>query len=670
MPKELRLLSLRYESDFGGRFSNRTRRFDWLFVCALILALLLGVFSVARATNAPSEQMLPLATVLEIVTDTNPEITEALMAYQSIKAERSIATSDYWPKIGTELSGGRQVTNGAESDDEREHLTAKSASVYVRQNLYRGGKTTAHVNETDARILAAAYEVLNVANRVYLETAEAYIAVIEARELLELSEENVLIQEKILEQVREKSAAGFSRASDLKNSEARLALARGNYISRQQDLNQAVVQFHRQFGRLVRPEVLVRPKPRFKFPESVEETVAVALRNHPALEVAKYNIQVRKYSFEKAKADDWPTLDLEVKAQRRSDYNGEPGDDDQFSALLTLNYVLFDGGLRRGEKAKNYNSIRRENQRAYVERRNVNETVRLAWNIMQAEERKWKYINEHVLLSADTLEAFKEEYFIGRRTLLDLLNMENEYNAAKNARTVSSFSHLASYYQLSQGTGMMLQEYDAGLRARMGLPPNQVYDLEGYDDLESNKDFDSIEDIDDQCDNSIEGSLTQPSGCVEEKAIRVGYEEPTELSPYILPKEDTPAELTLKIDKVKRHQSFHLDAILFNTGSAELTQDSRKKLIYIAEQLNAAEGFTIEVIGHTDNTASEHFNQQLSEARAQSVFDELVRLGLPREKLTISGKGETEPIATNVTEDGRRKNRRIEIKLIKKLPDQ
>ncbi|MEE4114435.1 MAG: TolC family protein, partial [Desulfobacteraceae bacterium] len=179
---------------------------------------------------------------------------EALSQYRSVQSERSIATSGYWPTIGTELSGGREFTDGVDTNDERESLTASSATLYARQNLFSGGRTSAFVNETDARILAAAYEVLNVANRVYLETTEAYLNVIQAVELLRLSEENVLTQEKILEQVREKSAAGFGRASDLKNSEARLALARSNYISKQQDLNQAVVRFHRRFGRLVRPE--------------------------------------------------------------------------------------------------------------------------------------------------------------------------------------------------------------------------------------------------------------------------------------------------------------------------------------------------------------------------------------------------------------------------------
>ncbi len=631
----------------------------------VLVSFLSGAASVTAIEGNPYSPM-PLNEILEIVTKTNPEILEALERYRSVKAERSIATSGYWPKVGTELSAGPEMTEGLDTNDVRENHTAATATLYARQNLYNGGKTTAFINETDARILTAAYEVLNVANRVFLETSEAYILVLKARELLKFAEENVLTQEKILEQVKEKSAAGFSRISDLNNSEARLALVRGNYISKQQDLNQAVVQFHRQFGRLIRPDQFIVPEPAFEFPATVDETVDIALRHHPALEVAKYNIQVRKYSYEKAKADYWPSLDLELEAQHRENTNGSAGETDQASAMLKFNYTFFDGGARKGEKGKNYGFLHKEYQRAYVERRNVNQTARLAWNIFQAEKHKEKFLAEHVALSAKTLEAFKDEYFVGRRTLLDLLNMENDYNSARNSRAESKYSYLIAYYRISQATGALLHEYDTGLRQQIHLPPEKLYDLKGYEELDRDRDLDSTEDVRDQCDNTASGTQTPFSGCAEIKAISVGYEEPKELSPYILPDEGTPEELNLKIDTTKDNQSIHMDIIYFDSDSAHLNGETREMLVPIAAQLKAADDYLIEVIGHTDSTGSAEHNRRLSLARALSVYDELINLGVSKERLVASGKGEQEPIATNDTEEGKRKNRRIEFKLIKK----
>ncbi len=642
--------------------------------------------------NLPGQTngILPLETVLELVTLTDPQILEALSRYRSVKAERAVATSGFLPKIGMELSAGPEMTDGVDTNDVSEELTAATATVYARQNIYSGGHTTAFTNETDARILSAAWEALTVANRVFLDTTEAYINVLQAREMLEISQANVATQEKILAQVHEKTAAGFNRLSDLSNSEARLALARANFISRQQDLNQAVVKFHRQFGRLLRPEQFVLPEPAFHFPDSVDETVDLALRYHPALEVAKYNIQVRKFSYEKSKAAFLPSLDLELNAQHRADTNGEEGETDQASAMLKLSYTFFDGGARKGEKIKSHENLRKEYQHAYTERRNVNESARLAWNIMDAEKHKERYLSDYVNLSVKTLEAFKEEYYIGRRTLLDLLDMENEFDAAKNAKALSRYSNLIAHYRISQATGMLLHEYDTGLQEKVNLPTLKPMELTGYPELNRNRDDDTVADLADQCDNSIYGATTLASGCGEVRPITVGYQKPTELTPYIMPlaasqpeeatpepppalpplshiqpAAGTPLELDMKIDRNKEEQEFHLDIIHFEYDSAKLTPASLEKLSYITAQLKEAKGFDIEIIGHTDAWGTDAYNQPLSVARAKSVYQELIRLGIDKEDLSFSGRGASEPRVSNNTAAGRQQNRRIEFKLTK-----
>ncbi|MFO7885663.1 MAG: TolC family outer membrane protein [Desulfobacteraceae bacterium] len=643
---------------------------NWLKKFVLVssvvfLSLLFGMTATFADVSKPSSPVT-LHEVLMDVIKTDPEILEAKQRYESIKSERSIAKSGYLPKVGVEITAGPEVTDGVDSNEVKEELFSSRATLYARQNLFNGGYTSAYVDETDARILAAAYEVITVANRVFLKVAEAYIDVLKTRELLEFSWQNILTQEKILSQVNEKTEAGFTRLSDLSNSKARLSLAKSNYISRQQDLRQAVVKFHRQFGRLLKPEQFVVPEPAFKFPEDVEKTVDIGFNHHPALEVAKYNIHARKYTYEKAEAEYWPTLDLELRAEHRIDTNGERGDTDQAAALLKLKYEFFDGGARKGRKSQAYNQMHKEYQRAYTERRNVNETIRLAWNIYEAEKQKEAFLKDHLELSAETMSAFKDEYHVGRRTLLDLLNMENEFIAAKNANTESQFTNLTAYYRISQATGVLIHEYDTNLVEELGLPPEKLYDLDKYDELDPNRDSDAVKDVSDQCDNSIKGADVGNSGCFEEKFVPMGYRKSDkDLTPYILP-DDMPEQLDLKIDKTKETQSIHLDIIHFHFDSAELTDESLEMMIPIAEQLKDAPDFMIEVIGHTDSIGTEAYNQYLSEQRAASVYNELIRLGVSKERLTTSGKGELEPVADNMVEEGRQKNRRTEFKLTKK----
>lgn len=127
------------------RVSHKTpgrirRNFIGWHTFVLVLSLLLGGVAFATVVDKQVTTPLPLSEVLTIVTRTDPEIMEALSQYRSVQSERSIATSGYWPTVGTELSGGREFTDGVDTNDERESLTASSATLYARQNLFSGGE--------------------------------------------------------------------------------------------------------------------------------------------------------------------------------------------------------------------------------------------------------------------------------------------------------------------------------------------------------------------------------------------------------------------------------------------------------------------------------------------------------------------------------------------------
>lgn len=516
----------------------------WVAVFVFICGALTGSSFAASSAGA---QQVTLQEVLENVTKTDPSILESFERYTSILAERGIAKSEFYPTIGTLLSVGAERTDGVPTNDRTENLVPATATLFARQNLYNGGQSTAFVAETDARILAAAYDVLYTANNVYLACAESYIDVVRARELLAIAEENALTQERIMRQVREKTEAGFNLVSELYNSESRLALAKASYISRQQDLNQALAAFHRQFGQLLTADQFVRPEANYQSPANVTDAVALALQKHPALKVAKYNIETRRYTYERSLAANRPTIDFELRTQYRNDTGGEEGDTNQSGAYVTLNYDFWDGGRRESQQARDKHSIRKEYQRSYIERRNVNETVRLAWNIMEAESGKSEYLVQHVALSRKTLEAFKEEYYAGRRTLLDLLNMENEYTDSKISMIGSEFSYLTALYRMKQATGLLLDEYVPGLRKGLNLPAEDGDNGVSFEGLDENRDKDVVADISDQCDNTAQGSAVKPAGCTEENVNHVGYPhtDATPLPPYIDPgKFAAPAETT------------------------------------------------------------------------------------------------------------------------------
>ena len=101
--------------------------------------------------------------------------------------------------------------------------------------------------------------------------------------------------------------------------------------------------------------------------------------------------------------------------------------------------------------------------------------------------------------------------------------------------------------------------------------------------------------------------------------------------------------------------------INFDTGKATIKPDSDQTLDSAAAALKAAPNLKIEVAGHTDNVGSSQANEKLSDERAKAVMAALVKRGITANRLTAKGYGQSSPVADNRTEEGRAKNRRVEL---------
>ncbi|OPY04307.1 MAG: putative lipoprotein YiaD precursor [Syntrophaceae bacterium PtaB.Bin038] len=121
-----------------------------------------------------------------------------------------------------------------------------------------------------------------------------------------------------------------------------------------------------------------------------------------------------------------------------------------------------------------------------------------------------------------------------------------------------------------------------------------------------------------------------------------------------------------KSKPVDRETWFSFDRLEFETGSATLKPASAEQLKNIAEIMKAYPKVSLKIGGYTDNVGSADANLKLSQQRAENTMKELVKLGVDAKRLEAQGYGEKHPVADNATEEGRQKNRRIDLRVTRK----
>jgi len=173
-------------------------------------------------------------------------------------------------------------------------------------------------------------------------------------------------------------------------------------------------------------------------------------------------------------------------------------------------------------------------------------------------------------------------------------------------------------------------------------------------------DKDGINDEEDKCPNDF--GVARYQGCPVPDRDKDGINDEDDKCPDIFGIKENNGCPEIKEEVIKKID-YAAANILFVTGSAKLTTSSYKGLDEVVQVLNDHPGSKLTIDGHTDNTGTDAINNKLSQQRAEAVKRYFVSKGIDASRITATGYGSTQPIADNKTAAGRKKNRRVEMKL-------
>ncbi|GGQ03060.1 channel protein TolC [Shewanella litoralis] len=425
---------------------------------------------------APTASSQSLEQAVAHTLDTNPDLRIAFNRFKAREEQVNQATAGYMPTV--DLSAGygweqtdspstrRKAGQGDVDSDGEIDLERGEAGFSIKQMLFDGFYTSSEVDRYSYEATADQWALFAAAEDMALDVSKVYLDYIRSQQVLTLSERNLESHKAIYDQIKERTDSGLGSIADLSQITGRLARANANVVSAKNNLEDAKAAFIRIVES--EPENLILPVPDADMlPADLNKGVMQAKSNHPILKSAEGDINAAKYERSSAKANYFPQLSLELNGNWNNDVDGEDGYSalssqnvngysNDLVAMVRVKYNLFSGGkdlARDRETAYKINEAKEIQQRAY---RQVVEGISLAWNAYEMLAPQKQYIREHVVAAKQTQVAYVQQFNLGQRTLLDLLDTENELFEARKDYLQTEYDEIAARYRVLNATGSLL----------------------------------------------------------------------------------------------------------------------------------------------------------------------------------------------------------------------
>ncbi len=373
--------------------------------------------------------------------------------------------SGYLPTLDLDAGAGYEFTNSpatrsrngiARTQPAHRDLWRSDFQLRLNQMVFDGFETRSGVRSARADRDAAIERIVETNQRIGFRAVEVFLEVLRNQDLVGLADENVAAHEDIVRRVRGQVESGVADSVDLEQGAARMALSRSERSRRMGGLRRANVQFTEVVGEA--PEGLELPAaPGYDQPIDVDTAISDALKDNPTVAVTAARVQARTHDIGVTRAPYFPRFDIELTGTTINNLDGILGPNTTFSALLRMRYNLFRGFFDRASKRRATFEAAAAADDDSEARRSIREDVRVAYRALMTAQARLVPLRQRVESSRLTLEAYYGQYDLGRRSLFDLLDTQNEMFRSSVDLVDGEFAVLLGHYRLLFSMGRLLQ---------------------------------------------------------------------------------------------------------------------------------------------------------------------------------------------------------------------
>jgi TolC family type I secretion outer membrane protein len=433
--------------------------------CALIPASA-GAMTLSEALSAAYNNNPTLLAERAQLRATDEQVPQALSGWRpTVQATGSIGGG--WSDTNSDdvLGGGSRSS------------VPRSVGLSVSQPVYQGGRTVAATARAENLVQAERARMVAIEQQVFTDAITAFMDVVQNQAVLDLSVNNEQVLRRQLEASNDRFRVGEITRTDVAQSESRLALAISDRIQAENNLEASRAAFERVVGEP--PGRLDAPADRVALPSNRQEALTLSAQNNPTVVSALFTEAAAREAVRQVRGELLPDLRIVGNVQRNEDQSISGRISNSASVTAQITVPLYEAGSVYSRTREAQQTVAQRRSQVDDARRVAVQQGTTAWETLQSNRARVESLRSSIRAAQIALEGVQQEAAVGSRTVLDILNAEQELFNARVNLVRAQRDQLVSEFQLAAATGRLTAP-DLNL-------PVQLYDVDKHYQAVRNK---------------------------------------------------------------------------------------------------------------------------------------------------------------------------------------
>lgn len=422
-----------------------------------------------QAAPASAQPTISLKESINATLDSNRSLRAIQENRVAVEYERDRAVRGYGPRVDVTGGAGGSVlsdTTTRNSNEDGNFNGLGRVGATLTQPIWDGFATRSRVRVAESTLDSMTFRVFDNATTLTLDAIIAHVDVLRLRTLLQLAEQNVTEHKRLLELARNRAAAGADTLADVSKAESRLQRANTALV----DAQAAMLNGQDTYTRLTNMRDYSRLQTVAEAPTpyaSVDAVMEEAKTANPKLAAYLQDINAAQGQRELAQSAYYPNVNIEAGPNYQQRGDKEKTWTYNFDVMGVVRWNVFNSGADKAADEAASARVRQSRQTMYNFHDELRLEVQKNWTAIEAAQKQYRFWTKSEELNIITLQAYQEQFLMGQRGLLDLLDAQSELYNSSTQKVTSKTNVLVGHYRMLALSGVLLP--------RLDIPVNKLY---------------------------------------------------------------------------------------------------------------------------------------------------------------------------------------------------